>query len=52
MFGLAVITEHPVTLMDLLELTEGVRLASGVAPHLLSFHEKSVPVVDPGIHGQ
>jgi hypothetical protein len=50
--GLAVITENPITLMYLLELPKSVWFAPGMAPHLLPFDEKSVPVIDPGIHGQ
>ncbi len=48
----AVVAEGAVAFVDLLQLAEGVRLVAGMAPHLLSLHEKGVPVVDPGINGQ
>jgi hypothetical protein len=48
-FGLAVITESAITLVDLLELAEGVRFRAGVPPHFLTLHKEGVPVVDPRV---
>src|ERR1700722_390611 len=40
-----VVTEHPVTLADLFQSSDGILLAIRAVPHLLALHEECVPVV-------
>jgi hypothetical protein len=52
MFGLAVVAERAVALVDLLELPRRVGTVPGVPPHLLAFYEEGIPVVHPRVNGQ
>lgn len=52
MLPFAVIAERAVAFMGLLELAQRVRLVARVTPHLLTLHEKGVPMVDARINGQ
>ena len=52
MLRLPVIAKRAVALVNLLELSERVRLVSGVPPHLFAFHEEGVPVIDARVNGQ
>jgi hypothetical protein len=38
--------------LNLLELPKRIRPMPGVAPHLLAFNEKGIPVVYPRVHSQ
>src|SRR5215469_199015 len=49
-FRFAVVAERAVAAAHLFHLAQGVRFAAGVAPHLLAFDKKGVPVIDPGIN--